>query len=528
VFYSKILLIILSISLLKPQSVDLSAEWNINDDFSLSNELEESISDQIATLPNTLGFIVIHQGEIVSENYYNSNNENEINIWSVTKSFISTLVGQAVDMNLIEDPDSSISFFFPEYDIDYLREISLHDLLSMTTGYFDAYGYPQRMNESTENLLSMGHSSPGSFFYNNSACHINSHIIFKKTEMTPLEFGNNYLFPHLGIENPNWHAGYQNINDGSASLYLNLRDMVKLGQLYLQNGLSGSEQIISSDWVERATNVQTGTGWGYYGYLWWLPDDLGTSYSAQGFGGQVIAVYPEYDLVIGAQSDIFGSGDNNSHSNLLNDRINIIASIFEDYENPDDMPTVTGFELSTENHHVILNWENVNVDGFSYYILERSTSDNFNTDVVSNYLSNNFFEDNQLEYNIEYFYRVAYFADELSEYSDTLSIVLQQLDNDNYVQSPSSFKLYSNYPNPFNPVTSLSYDLPKDSYVSIIIYDMLGNVINNLVKSNQSSGFKSVQWNATNNQGEPVSAGVYFYSIQAGEFRQTKKMILLK
>ena len=192
------------------------------------------------------------------------------------------------------------------------------------------------------------------------------------------------------------------------------------------------------------------------------------------------------------------------------------------------MPVVTGFELSSDDDHVTLNWENINVDGFAYYILERSTSDNFNTDVVSNYLSNNFFEDDQLEYDTEYFYRVAYFADELSEYSDTLSIVLQQLDNDNDVQSPSSFKLYSNYPNPFNPVTSLSYDLPKNSYVSIIIYDMLGNVINNLVKSNQSSGFKSVQWNATNNQGEPVSAGVYIYSIEAGEFRQTKKMILLK
>ena len=140
----------------------------------------------------------------------------------------------------------------------------------------------------------MGHSSPGSFFYNNSACHINSHIIFYKTEMTPLEFGNSYLFPQLGIENPNWDAGYQNINDGSSSLYLNLRDMVKLGQLYLQDGLSGSDQIISSDWVERATNVQTGSGWNY-GYLWWLQDNEGTSYSAQGFGGQVIAVYPEYD-----------------------------------------------------------------------------------------------------------------------------------------------------------------------------------------------------------------------------------------
>ena len=416
------------------QPADLSAEWNTNNDFPLFAELEELIDSQIATLPNTLGFIVIHQGEIVSENYFNSNAENEINIWSVTKSFISTLVGQAVDMNLIEDPDSSISFFFPEYDIDYLSEISLHDVLSMTTGYSDAYPYFW-INQSTENLLSMGHSSPGSFFYNNSACHINSHIIFNKTEMTPLEFGNNYLFPHLGIENPNWDAGYQNINDGSVGLYLNLRDMVKLGQLYLQDGLSGSEQIISSDWVQRATNVQTGTEWGYYGYLWWLLDDLGTSYSAQGFGGQVIAVYPEYDLVIGAQSDIdWASGDYNSHSDLLNYRIHDIASMFENLE----------------------------------------------------------------------------------------------LDNDNDVQSPSSFKLYSNYPNPFNPVTSLSYDLPEDSFVSITIYDMLGNEINQLVNKVQNSGYKSIQWNATNNQGQPVSAGVYLYTIEAGEYTQTKKMILLK
>ena len=57
---------------------------------------------------------------------------------------------------------------------------------------------------------------------------------------------------------------------------------------------------------------------------------------------------------------------------------------------------------------------------------------------------------------------------------------------------------------------------------------MLGNVVNNLVNANQSSGYKSLQWNATNYQGEPVSAGVYLYTIEAGDFRQSKKMILLK
>lgn len=93
---------------------------------------------------------------------------------------------------------------------------------------------------------------------------------------------------------------------------------------------------------------------------------------------------------------------------------------------------------------------------------------------------------------------------------------------------PNKFISHQNYPNPFNPITNLKYDLPENSYVSITIYDMLGNVVNDLINKNQNFGSKSVQWNSTNNQGEPVSAGVYLYKIQAGDFSQTKKMILLK
>ena len=93
---------------------------------------------------------------------------------------------------------------------------------------------------------------------------------------------------------------------------------------------------------------------------------------------------------------------------------------------------------------------------------------------------------------------------------------------------PETFTLHQNYPNPFNPVTKLRYDLPQDSHVKVTVYDMLGNVINDLVNDNQNSGYKSIQWDATNNQGQQVSAGVYLYSIEAGDFRQTKKMILLK
>ena len=93
---------------------------------------------------------------------------------------------------------------------------------------------------------------------------------------------------------------------------------------------------------------------------------------------------------------------------------------------------------------------------------------------------------------------------------------------------PEVFALHQNYPNPFNPTTTLKYDLPEDAMVNITIYDMMGRVVKTMVNSQQNAGFKSVRWNATNDKGAPVSAGLYLYTIQAGEFRQTKKMVLLK
>ena len=93
---------------------------------------------------------------------------------------------------------------------------------------------------------------------------------------------------------------------------------------------------------------------------------------------------------------------------------------------------------------------------------------------------------------------------------------------------PLLYTLYQNYPNPFNPVTSLRYNLPEDGLVNITVYDMMGRVVKTLVNSSQTAGYKSIQWNATNDRNEPVSAGLYLYTIQAGEHRDTKKMVLLK
>ena len=93
---------------------------------------------------------------------------------------------------------------------------------------------------------------------------------------------------------------------------------------------------------------------------------------------------------------------------------------------------------------------------------------------------------------------------------------------------PEFFSLHQNYPNPFNPTTVLKYDLPEDAFVSITIYDITGRIVQTMVNAHQNAGFKSILWNGTNSSNETVSAGMYFYTIEAGNFRDTKKMILLK
>ena len=104
----------------------------------------------------------------------------------------------------------------------------------------------------------------------------------------------------------------------------------------------------------------------------------------------------------------------------------------------------------------------------------------------------------------------------------------QQLDISNAITVPKEINLHQNYPNPFNPITSLGYDLPDNGFVNITIYDLNGRVIRTLVNSYKTAGYHLIEWNATNGKNEPVSQGIYVYTIQTGGIRQSKKMVLLK
>ena len=101
---------------------------------------------------------------------------------------------------------------------------------------------------------------------------------------------------------------------------------------------------------------------------------------------------------------------------------------------------------------------------------------------------------------------------------------------------PDTYALHQNYPNPFNPITTLRYDLPEQSQVTLTVYDLMGREIFQPVRTIQNAGFKTVHWNSRDKSGKQVSAGIYLYRIQApqldsgpaGDFVQTKKMIFLK
>jgi hypothetical protein len=188
---------------------------------------------------------------------------------------------------------------------------------------------------------------------------------------------------------------------------------------------------------------------------------------------------------------------------------------------------ITGLQYTIENASVNLEWDSI--ENFQYYKLERSTDSLFITGVETNYLQYNNYTDNDLEFNTEYFYRVsAYVNGFWTDYSNVVSVMLENVNIAGANDIPTVYKVHQNHPNPFNPVTTLRYELPQDAMVNITIYDMMGRQVKSLVNGSQTAGYRTIQWNAANDRNEPVSAGLYLYTIEAGKFRQTKKMVLLK
>ena len=271
--------------------------------------------------------------------------------------------------------------------------------------------------------------------------------------------------------------------------------------------------------IETTDTLMSG-GWNWW-YTMWLPSNsIKFTYSSENSNTQFIHILAEGGGHLWFL-EAWGWGFD-SHVEIYNFFMQYQLSDFFYIAPPEN------FTINAEETYVVLDWDPVSSDDFQYYLLERSTDSEFSTNLIANYLPTNQYEDHDIEYDTEYFYRVSYNeGGEWSEHSEVISITLEWMDISRPKALPIHFRLHQNYPNPFNPETYITYDLPEDGFVSVDIYDMRGVLIKTLVNDVQPRGYRTIKWNGTNDNGQKVSAGLYLYRIEAMNFTDTKKMMLL-
>ncbi|WP_320112338.1 serine hydrolase [Draconibacterium orientale] len=260
-------------------------------------------------------------------------------VMSVTKSFVSACIGIAIDKGFIKSVDQSIFDYLPEHQhlLTNNREyITIEHLLTMTSGlawdewsaahgtesandmdrlYFDC-------NDPVTCVLDREWwAEPGTFFtYNGGGIVILGEILRNATGLDLDEFSKKYLFAPLGIKEGTWMK-YPNgvVVEAASSLSVTPRNMLKLGVTYLDNGMWNGERILSADWVAKSSTVYHNnvgiklpiedSGKNGYGYTWWQSELYHGGknikmYRANGWGGQVIMVFPELDMTV-----VFTSGN---------------------------------------------------------------------------------------------------------------------------------------------------------------------------------------------------------------------------
>lgn len=270
---------------------------------------------------NLHSLLVIRGGYIVSESYFGSyQQDTRHTLYSCTKSFISTLVGIAIDRGKIADTKQRVLDFFPKLTVqnrDAPKDaMTLDDLLTMRSGLDWQEGDPvynamYRSGDWVKYVLDKPMASaPGSQFVYCSGCsHVLSAILQQTTGQSTRDFAEQYLFKPLGIVDANWEADSKGIVIGGWGLNLTPREMAKLGYLYLRKGVWDGQQIVSSQWVETATQKHTATGGNTdYGYQWWTYPAL-NGYMATGRYSQLIVVIPASDLVIVTTAAMDDSGE---------------------------------------------------------------------------------------------------------------------------------------------------------------------------------------------------------------------------
>lgn len=306
---------------------------NIDPEF-ISGLLDKIESDEFQEIHS---IVIARNEKLLFERYFTGHNSanQEINYGmdvlhgtaSCTKSFTSCLTGIALYKGFITSIDQKIYDLFPDYeDLKWegmKKDITIRHLLTMSAGLsWDewTYGYSDSRNSNTQ----MDHKSdpvkyvlelsmitePGAEFrYNSGLSVLQGAIINNTTSESVTEFAETYLFEPLGITEYYWDLYFDLTCKTGGGLKLRPRDMAKLGQLYLERGTWKENRLIPDSWIEQSmtkhmditypfTNLADG-----YGYNWWIQyfpvnNQILNSYSARGWGGQYIFVFPQLNMVV--------------------------------------------------------------------------------------------------------------------------------------------------------------------------------------------------------------------------------------
>jgi CubicO group peptidase (beta-lactamase class C family) len=282
------------------------------DTFSPDSVSLQQIKKQAESIESVTSLLIQQDREVLAEYYFGGLRKDETtNIKSASKSIISLLVGIAVDKGFIESVEEPIYSYFEDYfeaNPDSVKEsITIKDLLTMRSGLettsFHNYGRWVVSDNWVEFVLDqpMEKRPGGDMRYSTGTSHLLSVILEKSTGMSTKAFAEEYLFRPMNITVGGWDRDPQGYYMGGNNIALNPRDMVKIGQMMLNGGSYGDQQIVSESWVRDSFKTYTRSNFNPYdyGYMWWNKPVGGEKvYFAWGFGGQYIFMIPNLDAVI--------------------------------------------------------------------------------------------------------------------------------------------------------------------------------------------------------------------------------------
>jgi CubicO group peptidase (beta-lactamase class C family) len=280
---------------------------------------------------NVRAVLVSVDGELLVERYYDSSPEETAPIASVTKSIVSTLVGIAVDEGRLS-LDQTLGQLLPGetgHMSPTVEAITLRQLLTMTGGLPEdpPYRRPVTSGDWVAEILERGTAQrPGAgFSYSSVSSHLLAAALVEATGRSVLDYAREKLLDPLGVDtrpafqprilpgepDPRrayeragfaWPRDPQGIHIGAAEAKLTAPDMLAFGQLFLHEGVVDDTELVPASWVEEATRpmVETGDPFApHYGYQWWVTEaGEHEAYAAVGYGGQIIEVVPDLDLVV--------------------------------------------------------------------------------------------------------------------------------------------------------------------------------------------------------------------------------------